>query len=112
MVLLLLATGTHSFTAFVLAIATSGFGYAFLVFGGLRLVTQGGGEQNRSSRLTWALMWAYVTSGILALTLGELTTRYGFGLAVQFAMSVMVFLALSTIRQARKLGRRLTPTSS
>lgn len=109
MLLLLAAIELHSFVAFFLAIAMSGLGYALLVSGGLHMATQGMEPGARSARLTWALMWAYVSSGILALALGQLTALRGFEFAMLCAMTAMVVLALTTILQALKLARSYTP---
>ncbi|ORE94218.1 major facilitator superfamily protein [Stappia sp. 22II-S9-Z10] len=90
---------------FLAATFLSGVGYALLVAGGFQIIDAGSTAANRAGRISFALLFAYLVSGALALALGWLATRTGLSFSVFIGAGLMATLAATSIAGALRRRR-------
>jgi hypothetical protein len=95
--LLALAVARHELSIFLAATAIAGVGYSLLVVGGLALLGGAVPERQRGGVLSALYLFAYLSLGTVALSLGAVATERGLGLAVDLGAAAITLLSLGTL---------------
>ncbi|MGF6233848.1 MFS family permease [Inquilinus ginsengisoli] len=103
MLFLAIAVLAHSLAAFVAASAVSGIGYAFMVYGGLAIVSAHTPKAIRGSIMSAVFLLAYLFTGALALGLGKTATISGLPVAALTGITIMATLCLVVVAGASML---------
>ena len=95
--LLTLSVARQGLLIFLASTAIAGIGYSLLVVGGLALLGNAVPAPHRGGVLSALYLFAYLSMGIVALSLGVVATERGLGLAVDLGAAVIALLSLGTI---------------
>jgi Major Facilitator Superfamily len=98
--LLALAVALHDLHAFLLANAISGAGYSLLFLSALQVINTAAPAQQRGGVLSALYLLAYLSMGVIAVTLGIVATDWGLRLAIDLGAGVIALLSLSTLALA------------
>ncbi|WP_226583792.1 MFS transporter [Acuticoccus sediminis] len=100
MALLTASILTRELVFFVAATFVSGVGYALLVAAGFQIIDAGSTATDRAGRISFALLFAYLVSGALALALGWFATLTGLSISVFIGAGLMAALAAASVAGA------------
>jgi MFS family permease len=95
--LLVLAVAWHDLTTFLTATATAGAGYSLLFLAGLNVINAAASAQHRGGVLSAVYLFAYLSLGVVALTLGAVATAWGLGFAIRLGAAAIVLLSAITV---------------
>jgi MFS family permease len=98
--LLALAVALHDLHAFLLANAISGAGYSLLFLSALQVINTAAPAQQRGGVLSALYLLAYLSMGVIAVTLGIVATDWGLRLAIELGAGVIALLSLSALALA------------
>lgn len=90
----------HDVAFFVAATFLSGVGYALLAAAGFQIIDAGSTAADRAGRISFALLFAYLVSGALALALGWFATLTGLAESVFVGAGLMAALAAASVAGA------------
>ena len=95
--LLALSVARQGLSIFLASTAIAGIGYSLLVLGGLALLGGAVPARHRGGVLSALYLFAYLSMGIVALSLGVVATERGLGPAVDLGAAAITALSLGTI---------------
>ncbi len=95
--LLALSVAWQELAIFLASTAIGGIGYSLLVLGGLALLGDAVPERQRGGVLSALYLFAYLSLGTVALTLGVVATERGLCLAVDLGAAAITLLSLGTL---------------
>lgn len=95
--LLVLAVARHDLRIFLTATATAGTGYSLLFLAGLNVINAAASAQHRGGVLSAVYLFAYLSLGVVALTLGAVATAWGLGFAIRLGAAAIVLLSAITV---------------
>jgi hypothetical protein len=95
--LLAVSVAWHALPIFLVATAMAGTGYSLLFLGGLALASDAAPASHRGGVLSAIYLFAYLSMGAVALTLGAVATQRGLGLAIDLGAGLIALLSLATI---------------
>jgi len=95
--LLALSVAWQELSIFLASTAIAGIGYSLLVLGGLALIGGAVPVSHRGGVLSALYLFAYLSLGTVALTLGVVATERGLALAVDLGAAAITLLSLGTL---------------
>jgi hypothetical protein len=98
--LLAMAVALHSLAIFLLASATAGAGYSLLFLGALQEINTAASAQQRGAVLSALYLAAYLSLGVVAISLGIVATGWGLRLATDLGAGIIALLSLATLALA------------
>jgi hypothetical protein len=98
--LLAMAVALHSLPIFLLAIAMAGAGYSLLFLSALQVINTAAPAQQRGAVLSALYLLAYLSMGMVAISLGIVATGWGLRLATDLGTGVIALLSLATLALA------------
>jgi predicted MFS family arabinose efflux permease len=97
MALLALAVAHHDLLIFLAATSTAGVGYSLLFLGGLEVINLAAPPEHRGGILSALYLLAYLSLGVVALTLGKVATVWGLNLAIDLGAATIALLSAVTL---------------
>jgi hypothetical protein len=98
--LLAMAVALHSLPIFLLATAVAGAGYSLLFLSALQVINTAAPAQHRGAVLSALYLLAYLSMGMVAISLGIVATGWGLRLATDLGAGVIALLSLATLALA------------
>jgi hypothetical protein len=95
--LLAMAVALHSLPIFLLATAMAGAGYSLLFLSALQVINTAATAQHRGAVLSALYLLAYLSMGMVAISLGIVATGWGLRLATDLGVGVIALLSLATL---------------
>ena len=93
MALLALAVTQHELWIFLAATSTAGVGYSLLFLGGLEVINLAASPERRGGILSALYLFAYLSLGVVALTLGKVATVWGLKLAIDLGAATIALFS-------------------
>jgi hypothetical protein len=90
---LTLAVTQHELWIFLAATSTAGVGYSLLFLGGLELINLAAPPERRGGILSALYLFAYLSLGVVALTLGKVATVWGLKLAIDLGAATIALFS-------------------
>jgi len=97
MALMSLAVAKHELLIFLAATSTAGVGYSLLFLGGLEVINLAAPPERRGGILSALYLFAYLSLGVVALTLGKVATERGLKLAIDLGAGTIALLSGLTL---------------
>lgn len=97
MALVPFAVAQHELLIFLAATSTAGVGYSLLFLGGLEVINLAAPPERRGGILSALYLFAYLSLGVVALTLGKVATVWGLKLAIDLGAATITLLSGVTI---------------
>ena len=107
--LLALAVALHGLPAFLLATATAGAGYSLLFRTAVQVINTAAPAQHRGAVLSALYLLAYLSMGMVAISLGIVATGWGLRLATDLGVGVIALLSLATLALATAMRPSTSP---
>jgi MFS family permease len=107
--LLALAVALHSLPIFLLAIAMAGAGYSLLFLSALQVINTAAPAPQRGAVLSALYLLAYLSMGMVAISLGIVATGWGLRLATDLGAGVIALLSLATLALATAMRPSTCP---
>jgi hypothetical protein len=98
--LLAMAVALHSLPIFLLATAVAGAGYSLLFLSALQVINKAAPAQHPGAVLSALYLLAYLSMGMVAISLGIVATGWGLRLATDLGAGVIALLSLATLALA------------
>jgi hypothetical protein len=95
--LLATAVALHSLPIFLLATAMAGAGYSLLFLSALQVINTAAPAQHRGAVLSALYLLAYLSLGMVAISLGIVATGWGLRLATDLGAGIIALLSLATL---------------
>jgi hypothetical protein len=95
--LLAVAVALHSLPIFLLATTIAGAGYSLLFLSALQVINTVAPAQHRGAVFSALYLLAYLSLGMVAISLGIVATGWGLRLATDLGAAVIVLLSLATL---------------
>ena len=108
--LLAMAVALHSLPIFLLATAMAGAGYSLLFLSGLQVINTAAPAQHRGAVLSALYLLAYLSLGMVAISLGIVATGWGLHLATDLGAGIIALLSLATLALASAMRPSTCPT--
>jgi hypothetical protein len=107
--LLATAVALHSLPIFLLATAMAGAGYSLLFLSALQVINTAAPAQHRGAVLSALYLLAYLSLGMVAISLGIVATGWGLRLATDLGAGVIALLSLATLALATAMRPFMCP---
>jgi len=98
--LLAMAVALHGLPIFLLTTAMAGAGYSLLFVSALQVINTAAPAQLRGAVLSALYLLAYLSMGMVAISLGIVATGWGLRLATDLGAGVIALLSLATLALA------------
>jgi Major Facilitator Superfamily len=95
--LLAMAVALHGLPIFLLATVMAGAGYSLLFLSALQVMNTAAPAQHRGAVLSALYLLAYLSMGMVAISLGIVATGWGLRLATDLGAGVIALLSLATL---------------
>ena len=109
MELLAMAVALHGLPIFLLATAMAGAGYSLLFLSALQVINTAAPAQHRGAVLSALYLLAYLSMGMVAISLGIVATGWGLRLATDLGVGVIALLSLATLALASAMRPSTSP---
>jgi len=107
--LLAMAVALHGLPIFLLATAMAGAGYSLLFLSALQVINTAAPAQHRGAVLSALYLLAYLSMGIVAISLGIVATGWGLRLATDLGAGVIALLTVATLAFATAIRPSTCP---
>ena len=107
--LLAMAVALHGLPIFLLATAMAGAGYSLLFLSALQVINTAAPAQHRGAVLSALYLLAYLSMGMVAISLGIVATGWGLRLATDLGAGVIALLSVATLAFATAIRPSTCP---
>ena len=107
--LLAMAVALHGLPIFLLTTAMAGAGYSLLFVSALQVINTAAPAQLRGAVLSALYLLAYLSMGMVAISLGIVATGWGLRLATDWGAGVIALLSLATLALATAMRPSTSP---
>jgi MFS family permease len=104
MAFLMLSVKQHALTTFLAAAVAAGVGYSLLFSGGLGLINANAPARHRAGTLSAIYLIAFLTMGVIALSLGAAATAWGLDVAIDLGSPAIALLGIAASVLASSIG--------
>ena len=108
--LLAMAVALHGLPIFLLATVMAGAGYSLLFLSALQVMNTAAPAQHRGAVLSALYLLAYLSMGMVAISLGLVATGWGLRLATDLGAGVIALLSVATLALATAIRPSTLPS--